>query len=276
MTLQPARRAASQLVKQAANARDLIRRPESGVVVLLYHRVGRRSTLTVDLPAGLFAQQMARLAHGGRVVDLDTALSVLAGRLPVPPFDPVVITFDDGTADFIDEVVPVLARYRLPATLYLATEFTERGMPFADGSAAMSWSAVREVHASGLVAIGSHTHSHALLDRLPDSEVSDDLDRSISLIADHLGSAPRHFAYPKAILGSRAAEQAVRARFVSAVLAGTRANAYGATDPYRVARSPIQVADGLRWFARKLDGGMALEDDLRRLLNRRRYASAVT
>ena len=53
-------------------------------------------------------------------------------------------------------------------------------------------------------------------------------------------------------------------------------NRYGATDPYRLARSPIQVSDGMRWFRRKVAGGLRFEDTLRRLLNRGRYASATT
>jgi hypothetical protein len=68
----------------------------------------------------------------------------------------------------------------------------------------------------------------------------------------------------------------VRARFRSAALAGTRPNRYGATDPYRLSRSPIQLSDGMRWFEAKLDGGMALEDRLRQVINRGRYAGAVT
>ena len=76
--------------------------------------------------------------------------------------------------------------------------------------------------------------------------------------------------------GSAAADRAVRARFRSAALAGTRPNPIGATDPYRLARSPIQHSDGQHWFERKLDGGMAAEDALRRRLNRWRYAAATT
>jgi hypothetical protein len=38
----------------------------------------------------------------------------------------------------------------------------------------------------------------------------------------------------------------------------------------------VQVSDGARWFARKAQGGMAFEDELRRRLNRRRYAAAIT
>ena len=93
---------------------------------------------------------------------------------------------------------------------------------------------------------------------------------------ENLGVDPRHFAYPKALAGSAAAQAEVRSRFASAALGGTRVNAYGRTDPYRLARSPIQHADGMRWFERKLAGGMRLEDDLRRAANRARYAGATT
>jgi hypothetical protein len=115
-----------------------------------------------------------------------------------------------------------------------------------------------------------------LLDRAPFGTVVDELDRSIERIATELGRSPRHFAYPKALAGTGVTDLAVRARFASAAIAGTRVNRYGTTDPYRLARSPIQRSDGARWFREKVAGGMALEDTLRRLLNRRRYADATT
>ena len=62
----------------------------------------------------------------------------------------------------------------------------------------------------------------------------------------------------------------MRARFRSATLAGTRANRYCATDPFRVARSPIQVSDGMRWFRHKVAGGLAFEDTVRRAAHRAR------
>ena len=86
----------------------------------------------------------------------------------------------------------------------------------------------------------------------------------------------RHFAYPKALGGSPEAEAEVRRRFRTAALAGTRPNPWGATDLHRLRRSPVQISDGVRWFRRKAAGGLGLEDDLRRLRNRRRYAGAVT
>jgi peptidoglycan/xylan/chitin deacetylase (PgdA/CDA1 family) len=270
-----ARRAGLGALKRVAVAHDLVRRPGRGIVMLCYHRVGRRTTSRVDLPGWLFEEQLARLMAGPGVVGLNDALAALAGPPPSSP-DPVAITFDDGTADFVEEALPILVRHRVPATLYVATDFVEHGRPFPDAGAPVSWSGLADAISTGLVTVGSHTHTHALLDRLSADGVDGELDRSIDLIGERLGVEARHFAYPKALAGSPAADRAVRARFASAALAGTQANTYGGTDPYRLARSPIQVDDGLAFFARKVAGGMRMEDDLRRLVNRRRLAGATT
>jgi peptidoglycan/xylan/chitin deacetylase (PgdA/CDA1 family) len=270
-----AKRAGLLALKRAAVAHDLVRKPQRGVIVLCYHRVGRRSTSRVDLPGWLFEEQMTRLASDPGVFDLDTALAAVAGPPPSRP-DPVAVTFDDGTSDFVEEALPILVRHRVPATLYVATDFVERGRAFPDDGVPLSWSALADAVSTGLVTVGSHTHTHALLDRLPAGEVGDELDRSITLIGEQLGVQARHFAYPKALSGSPAADQAVRTRFDSAALAGTRPNPHGKTDPYRLARSPVQVEDGLAFFGRKVAGGMRMEDDLRRLINRRRLAGATT
>lgn len=265
----------ASVLKATAAARDRLGPKGAGGVALLYHRVGGGSELAVDLPEALFSAQVAELTSAGRVVSLD-ALLALVSRPEVPSVQPVALTFDDGTADFADVVMPVLVRAGTPATLYVATDFIEQGRAFPHDGTPLSWRALADAVSTGLVTVGSHTHTHALLDRLAPADVDVELDRSIKLIEDRLGVTPDHFAYPKALPGSPAAEAAVRLRFRSAALARTRPNRYGCTDPYRLTRSPIQVSDGMRWFRHKAGGGMALEDDVRRLVNRRRYASAVT
>jgi peptidoglycan/xylan/chitin deacetylase (PgdA/CDA1 family) len=257
-------------VKHVARTVDRVRTPPSGVVVLIYHRVGARSSLAVDLPEARFEEQVAALAATGRVTTLDAALDALAAPVPPGP-DPIVVTFDDGTADFTELAMPILVRHAVPATLYVATEFVDHGRPFPDAGTPVSWAALADAATTGLLTVGSHTHTHALLDRLPVAAVADELDRSNELIATHVGTAPAHFAYPKAVLGSPAAQDAVRARYRSAAIAGTRPNPFGSTDPYRLARSPIQVADEMAFFHAKVAGGMRLEDDLRTTANRWRY-----
>jgi peptidoglycan/xylan/chitin deacetylase (PgdA/CDA1 family) len=265
-------RALRTAVKVAAGAADVVRRPASGAVILLYHRVGARSETSVDLPADLFDDQMATLASHHRVVSLEEALGVLRGEQPGPC---VAVTFDDGTSDLAELALPILVRHRIPATWYVATSFIDEQRTFPDSGTPLSWWALRDACSTGLISVGSHTHRHLLLDRASETEVEDELTRSISSIEDNLGRTPLDFAYPKALLGSPAAQDAVRLRFRSAALAGTRANVIGRSDPHQLARSPIQVSDHGAWFDRKVAGGMGLEDSLRTRLNRRRYVGST-
>ena len=259
------------MAKRVAALHDRVVRPRPGLVVLAYHRVGRTSSIEVDLPVDTFDRQMAAVARSGAVLTLDEAVAGiragrdLAGR--------VVVTFDDGTADFADHALPVLDCYQVPATVYVATRHIDEQISFPDDGKPLSWAALAECVASGLVTVGSHTHSHRLLDRVDAPTAAAELDRSQELISHHLGVTADHFAYPKALAAAPAVEPEVRLRFRSAALAGTRPNPLG-VDPYRLSRSPVQFSDGREYFDRKIAGGMALEDDLRRLLNRRRYAGA--
>jgi peptidoglycan/xylan/chitin deacetylase (PgdA/CDA1 family) len=245
-----------------------------GTVILAYHRVGGLTPLEIDLPTALFAEQVAQLANG-RASTLADAMPRLTGATGADS-PPAVVTFDDGTADFADVALPVLVEHRLPVTLYLATGFVEEQRPFPDNGQPLSWDALRDACATGLVDVGSHTHTHALLDRLPPGDVADELDRSQKLIEDRLGRPCRDFAYPKALPPSAAADAAVRTRFRSAAVAGTRPNVPGKTDIHLLSRSPIQRGDGMKYFAEKLAGGMALEDTVRRVANKWRYRGATT
>ncbi|MGI9621488.1 MAG: polysaccharide deacetylase family protein [Acidimicrobiales bacterium] len=265
---------ARSALKPVSAGVDYLKRPPAGATVLIYHRVGAGSGNEVDLDASVFADQMAELAESGRVTSLDDALAAVSGP-EEQTVDPVVVTFDDGTPDVVENALPILEQHQIPMTLYLATGFVDADHGFWQPSdPVLSWSALSAAVSTGLVYVGSHTHTHALLDRLEGPAVADELDKSIDAIGTHLGTAPRHFAYPKALPPSPAADVLVRERFGSAAIAGTRPNPYGSTDPYLLARSPIQRSDGMTWFRRKAAGGMGFEDRLRDLVNKRRYADA--
>ncbi len=177
-------------LKYTSAAVDTLRRPPPGLVVLIYHRVGRRSAIEVDLPQSTFADQMAFLAAETTVVTLSEGLARLAD--PTAPRERLVaVTFDDGTADFADEAVPVLVEHGVPATLYIATDFLDQGRPFPDDGVPLSWAALADAASTGVVDVGSHTHTHALLDRLAVGDIASELDRSIELIAEHVGPRAR-------------------------------------------------------------------------------------
>jgi peptidoglycan/xylan/chitin deacetylase (PgdA/CDA1 family) len=263
-------------VKEVAGLADRVRPPTVGLVVLIYHRVGRRAEIEIDLSTELFAEQMAELASRFRVVTLDEGLTLL-GRPDLEEAPrPVVVTFDDGTVDFVEEALPVLDRFSVPATLFVATGFVEDQRTFPDAGRPLTWSALDDACATGLVTIGSHTHTHRLLDRATADETADELDRSCGLVEERLGVEAAHFAYPKALPGNPEADGLVRRRFRSASLAGTRPNAFAASDVFALARSPVQQSDGMRFFRRKAEGGMAAEDRIRQVANRLRYRGRAT
>ena len=260
-------------VKFGSAAADLAVRPHAGIVILIYHRVGSDSGGQMDIPLDRFAEQMGWLAENQRVLTLDEAVAELGGAGPITPG--VAVTFDDGTDDWADNVAPVLARHRVPATFYVATSFVDERLEFPGGGRPISWAGLRDLQSCGFATIGSHTHHHLLLDRLGPDAIDGELSRADELIGEHLGTVPTHFCYPKAVAPSERAASAVSQRYRTAVLAGTRANQLGA-DPYRLARSPVQASDGPRWFRAKVAGGMGAEDRLRERLNHRRYRSATS
>ncbi len=257
--------------RRIAGAIDRVITPPAGLVVLIYHRVGGGSDSAVDMHATDFREQMALLAELGTVLSLDDATAALQrGDRPVG----VVITFDDGAADFCDVAVPVMAELGLPSTLYLVTAAPDAGsLPW--GPPAASWQSLRDAATTGLVSVQSHTHDHRLLHHTTSAETAEQLDRSIDAIGQQLGHAPRHFAYPKAVAGNSAARAAVASRFTSAALAGHRVNT-SASHLQRLGRVPVSRADDLATFRRKVQGGLRAEGFARDVYGRVRYRKATT
>lgn len=100
-----------------------IKRRGRGVLVLGYHGIREHQTqpdwLLVEQAA--FEQQLRWLRAEFDIVAIDEAVVALRqgavrGRL-------ACVTFDDGYANNISLALPVLQRFRVPATIYLATSF---------------------------------------------------------------------------------------------------------------------------------------------------------
>jgi len=102
-----------------------------GAIILMYHSVALEDAASYVEPGNrvdprTFERQMAFLAAERRVIALPELVdTIAAGR--ASPADTVCITFDDGYRDNLTVAAPILERYRLPATLFLATGFVERG-----------------------------------------------------------------------------------------------------------------------------------------------------
>lgn len=238
-----------------------------GISILIYHQVGADHRGSVNIDTTEFERQMEMIAASGRAITLDRAVERLATGDSSPG---VVVTFDDGTADYTDIAVPIMVRHGIPSLLYAETDPISTGKPNAAGHQPTSWAALRDAASTGLVEIGSHTHSHRLLHNVDEKTAIDELDRSIAVISEQISRPPLHFAYPKAVRGNTVAERAVRERFRSAVLGHGGANKPG-RDLHRLARNPIQRHDSPEMVSAKIDGGMKLEGAIRSALGRWRY-----
>jgi len=85
-------------------------------LILHYHRID---------PVA-FDRQMEYLTRWGRAISLDRALACLVGEESLVP-GAVVVTFDDAYRSLYDDIRPVLARYDVPATVYLVSDITGSG-----------------------------------------------------------------------------------------------------------------------------------------------------
>jgi len=91
--------------------------------ILIYHQVlAEFDPMRPSEPtAAVFDWQMALLARYFTPLSLDAALDHLAaGTLPA---NAVCVTFDDGYLNNLTVAQPILAKYRIPATVYVATAF---------------------------------------------------------------------------------------------------------------------------------------------------------
>lgn len=244
-----------------------------GLAILIYHRVGGGSGGVIDIDVDEFDRQLTALAAACRVVSLDQGVDMLrTGESFEQPT--VVLTVDDGTADFCEHVVPALVRHQLPATLYVATRFVEEGSAFPWGAPPVSWSGLADALSTGLVTIGSHTHRHRPFGTVDRATAADELDRSVDLIGERLGVVPRHFCYPKAVPPSPAAEVEVRRRFHTATLAGNALNHPGA-DLVRLARSAVQRGETPADVVAKTRGAGRLEGSVRNIIATTRHREDV-
>lgn len=105
----------------------------TGAIILMFHSIASADAAEFINPANrltpdMFARQMAFLTAHRRVVPLSQVADQLVAGIS-PPANTVCITFDDGYLDNLTVAAPILERYRLPATLFLATGYVGRGDP---------------------------------------------------------------------------------------------------------------------------------------------------
>jgi peptidoglycan/xylan/chitin deacetylase (PgdA/CDA1 family) len=259
---------ARKLLKVPLLMSDVIKpNPPAGCAFLIYHSVAGNLNFELDLPIALFRRQLEFLARTNCVISYDEALQALRAKRQAGA-DEVILTFDDGFANFYTHVFPMLQQLGLPATLFVTTGFVETGIPYPllhHATCAevkpVTWDMLGEMASSGLVTTGAHTHTHVYLDNEPEDKVIEELAIPQELFRQRLGLDVRHFAYPKA-LWNPAVEKLVAKYYASAVIGGGYKATPEGFNPYRIPRVPIRCSDGWFFFLAKKRGWLAGEEAL--------------
>jgi len=136
------------------------------------------------------------------------------------PARPVVITFDDGLADFAEHAWPALRERDLTATLYVVAGAVGGTADWLDDiggppPAMLTWDQIRTLDAEGCE-IGAHSLTHPELDTLRRRAIEDEVTHSRREISSRLGAPVRSFAYPHGYHDRRVRAAVVRAGYDSA------------------------------------------------------------
>jgi peptidoglycan/xylan/chitin deacetylase (PgdA/CDA1 family) len=178
--------------------------PTTGLPILMYHKVGtpptgsRLKKLWVSVDA--FRWQMDYLKKRGyEVLTLRRVVEDRAAGRAIPP-SAVVLTFDDGYRNNLENALPVLRAVGFPATLYVVVHAVGRDNfwhdPYSEVRLPMlSWEDILILRDAGWD-IGSHTLTHPRLTRLSLEEANHEIVESRRILENRVGVPPVSFAHP--------------------------------------------------------------------------------
>lgn len=103
----------------------------STLTVLTYHRVSATEEKDdpLKISASSFERQIRHVRENYSVVSADDLAASIRNRKPLPK-NACLITFDDGWRDNFELAFPILKRYKIPALIFLSTDYIGSGKVF--------------------------------------------------------------------------------------------------------------------------------------------------
>ncbi|MHB8589556.1 MAG: polysaccharide deacetylase family protein [Candidatus Dormibacteraceae bacterium] len=213
------------------------------VPILMYHYIRvnpdphDRLGFALSVTPSDFAAQMDWLARNGyHPISTEDLYLYLSGAHALPS-RPIVLSFDDGYADFFTTTLPILRSHDFKAVSYIVSGFV--GQPRY-----MSAAQVVEADRSG-VEIGSHTVDHVNLATQSPGALHYQLTASKQALEQLLGHPVLSFCYPSG-------------RFDSSVVSAVAAAGYHDATTTRFG-SAHTLADRYIWGRLRVGGGESLE-----------------
>jgi peptidoglycan/xylan/chitin deacetylase (PgdA/CDA1 family) len=191
--------------------------------------------------------------RGGTALTVSAFAAALTPGARALPERPILITFDDGFADFHEHALPALADRGLGATLYVTTGFVGRRPESgqASGERMLDWAQLAEVRDAG-IEIGGHSHSHPQLDALPGTQAAGEISRCKEILEGQVGVPVTSFAYPHGYSSPNVRRLVAESGYRSACGVKNALSSL-ADDPFSLARLMVEdttpVAQVAAWLA---------------------------
>ena len=228
--------------------------------ILYYHSISDAPIRSSVSPSAFEGQIGYLVSHGYTVLSLSEAVDRFLSSASLPDKS-VAITLDDGFQDNYDNALPILTRFKVPATVFLTVGYIGTGrLPTLTRTDFMprplDWSEVKEMQAQG-IEFGSHTLTHPMLSQVPLDVARREIGESKRMLEDRLGTSVPFFCYPRGDL-NEVVKRIVRDEGYRAACSTLPGLNDRRIDLFGLRRTYISRHDSAREFAKKMAGAYDL------------------
>ena len=165
------------------------------IPVLLYHSISNDNS-PMSLNINFFENQMKYLKNNGfQTVDFNEIDPNLKSKKQI------IITFDDGYKDILNNALPILKKYNFKATSFFVTNLIGQNNSWDVKKKSyikkeiMNPSDILQWISSGMH-IGSHSHNHVDLTKISEEKLLYELEFSKKFLEDKFDNKNNIFCYP--------------------------------------------------------------------------------
>jgi peptidoglycan/xylan/chitin deacetylase (PgdA/CDA1 family) len=234
-------------------------RPYKKIPILVYHKIDdipkAEDKFRLSVSPAVFEKQMEYLSKSKKCLPLEDYVSTLRNGKYVSD-NSVVITFDDGYKDNYTNGFPILKKYNLKATFFIAASLVgmtntwdkSLGEPRAD---LLSWDEIDSMSKAGMF-FGSHGCTHQRLTTCSEELLEQELKASKKILEERLNKRIRLFSYPYGDSNIRATQISKTVGYIAAC--SDRETAKHKVDFYNLNRISIYSSDSPTLFKIKVSG----------------------
>ena len=226
------------------------------VPIIMYHSVCENNKVQSDyrISPKLFESDIKYLYEKGyTAIFVGDIVGYVYEGMPLPE-KPVIITLDDGYLNNLTEVLPILEKYDMCATVSVVGKFVGNAETEKDPNplyAYLTWENINALEESGRIEIGNHTQAmHEIGERRGcmkisgesgeryDEVLTNDLTTLQNSLTEHVGITPIVFTYPFGFVSEESLPVIKKLGFLAALTCYERTNYInGSTDQlYRLGR----------------------------------------